>query len=90
LKTGWNPAVKKIKNSSNILNLSQRKEVFKVSRMYYHELRKQIEDYVRERGLEEAMIDLHSMIGSLLWELREERNEPKEESGVDHKTSTTP
>ena len=63
-----------------------------MSRIYYHELRKQIEDYVRERGLEEAMIDLHSMIGSLLWELREERDRPKDESKDESKdeTSTTP
>ena len=60
-----------------------------MGRMYYHELRKQIEDYVRERGLEQAMIDLHSMVGSLLWELREERNEPKDEAKVNHETSTT-
>ena len=58
-----------------------------MSRMYYHELRKQIEDYVRERGLEQAMIDLHSMVGSLLWELREERNEPKDKPKDE--TSTT-
>ena len=56
--------------------------------MYYHELRKQIEDYVRERGLEEAMIDLHSMVGSLLWELREERNEPKDEPKDETSTTT--
>ena len=59
-----------------------------MGRMYYHELRKQIEDYVRERGLEQAMIDLHSMVGSLLWGLREERNKPKDESKDE--TSTTP
>jgi len=53
-----------------------------MGRMYYHELRKQIEDYVRERGLEQAMIDLHSMIGSLLWELREERDRPKDETST--------
>ena len=55
-----------------------------MSRMYYHELRQQIEDYIRERGLEQAMIDLHSMVGSLLWELKEERDRPEDE------TSTTP
>ena len=62
-----------------------------MGRTYYHELRKQIEDYVRERGLEEAMIDLHSMIGSLLWELKEERDRPKDESKDESKdeTSTT-
>ena len=53
-----------------------------MGRTYYHELRKQIEDYVRERGLEEAMIDLHSMVGSLLWELREERDRPKDETST--------
>ena len=61
-----------------------------MGRTYYHELRKQIEDYVREGGLEEAMIDLHSMVGSLLWELREERDRPKDKPRVDHETSTTP
>ena len=62
-----------------------------MGRTYYHELRKQIEDYVRERGLEEAMIDLHSMVGSLLWELKEERDRPKDESKDESKdeTSTT-
>jgi len=61
-----------------------------MGRTYYHELRKQIEDYVRERGLEEAMIDLHSMVGSLLWELREERDRPKDKPQADHEGSTTP
>ena len=49
-----------------------------MGRMYYHELRKQIEDYIREKGLEQAMIDLHSMIGSLLMDLKREREEKPE------------
>ena len=61
-----------------------------MGRMHYHELRKQIEDYVRERSLEEAMIDLHSMVGSLLRELREERDRPKDKPQADHEGSTTP
>ena len=60
-----------------------------MGRTYYHELRKQIEDYIRERGLEEAMIDLHSMVGSLLWELREERDRPEDKPRADHEGSTT-
>ena len=56
-----------------------------MGRTYYHELRKQIEDYVRERGLEEAMIDLHSMVGSLLWDLREERDRPKDKPKTNQK-----
>ena len=60
-----------------------------MGRMYYHELRKQIEDYVRERGLEQAMIDLHSMVGSLLWELKEERDRPKDESKDESKDETS-
>jgi len=59
-----------------------------MGRMYYHELRKQIEDYVRERGLEQAMIDLHSMVGSLLWELKEERDRPKDEAKDETSTTT--
>ena len=59
-----------------------------MGRTYYHELRKQIEDYVRERGLEQAMIDFHSMVGSLLWELKEERDRPKDEAKDETSTTT--
>ena len=60
-----------------------------MSRVYYHELRKQIEDYVRERGLEQATIDLHIMLGSILDSLRKEREvKPEDKPQADHETNT--
>ena len=44
-----------------------------MGRTYYHELRKQIEDYVRERGLEEAMITFTAWLDHYSGNL--ERNE---------------
>ena len=50
-----------------------------MGKMYYHELRQQIEDYIWEKGLEQATVDLLTMVGSILEDLRREREgKPKE------------
>jgi len=62
-----------------------------MGKMYYHKLRQQIEDYIWEKGLEQATVDLLTMVGSILEDLRKEREgKLKDEPQVDHEGSTTP
>ena len=49
-----------------------------MDKILYHELRKQIEGYIRQKGLEQAMISLHNMIGAILEDLKREREEKSE------------
>ena len=53
-----------------------------MDKILYHELRRQIKEYIREKGVEQGMIDLYSMIGSVLVDLRKEREKKPNEGSA--------
>ena len=53
-----------------------------MDKILYHELRRQIKEYIREKGVEQGMIDLYSMIESLLLDLKGEREKKPHEGSA--------